>query len=192
MDRLLRALLQNFISRGALTVTTSRGTTFACGDGSGRPVAIRFASRATELGLLLDPELKLGEAFMDGSFVVERGSIADFLSLVMSQPSVLPHWAQPQFMLRYVVRRLSNSIRASARAATWRTTTTSTGGSIPSSSTPTGSIPAPISKPRTPRSTTPSSPRSGIWPPSCCSTSRTRGCSTSAAAGAASASISPT
>jgi len=106
MDRLLRALLQSFIRRGALTVTTSRGTTFTCGNGSGRPVAIRFASRATELGLLLDPELKLGEAFMDGTFVVERGSIADFLSLIMRQPSVLPHWAQPQFMLRYVVRRL--------------------------------------------------------------------------------------
>jgi len=107
MDRLLRALLQNFVRRGALTVTTSRGTTFTCGDGSGRPVAIRFASRATELALLLDPELKLGEAFMDGTFTVERGTIADFLSLIMSQPSVLPHWAQPQFMLRYLARRIS-------------------------------------------------------------------------------------
>jgi cyclopropane-fatty-acyl-phospholipid synthase len=106
MDRLLRALLQNFIRRGALTVTTSRGKTFSCGDGSGRPVAIRLTSRATELALLLDPELKLGEAFMDGTFVVERGSIADFLSLIMSQPSEMPHWARPQFMLRYLARRL--------------------------------------------------------------------------------------
>ncbi|MGA7975149.1 MAG: cyclopropane-fatty-acyl-phospholipid synthase family protein [Pseudolabrys sp.] len=106
MDRFLRVMLQNFVRRGTLTVTTSRGTTFTCGDGSGKPLAIRFASRATELALLLDPELKLGEAYMDGSLVVERGSIADVLSICMRQPSELPTWARPQFMLRYLARRL--------------------------------------------------------------------------------------
>ena len=107
MDRLLRALLQNFIRRGALTVTTSRGTTFTCGDGSGKPVAVHITSRSAEWGLVLDPELRLGEAFMDGTFVVERGSIADALSLFMSQPSELPQWARPQFLLRFLARRLA-------------------------------------------------------------------------------------
>jgi cyclopropane-fatty-acyl-phospholipid synthase len=107
MDRLLRVLLQTFVRRGTFKVTTSNGTTFTCGDGSGKPVAVRITSRAAELGLLLDPELKLGEAFMNGTFVVEQGSIADVLSLVMSQPSELPQWARPQLMLRYLGRRLS-------------------------------------------------------------------------------------
>ncbi|HZD92554.1 MAG TPA: cyclopropane-fatty-acyl-phospholipid synthase family protein [Pseudolabrys sp.] len=106
MDRLLRALLQGFFRRGALTVITRRGTKFTCGDGQGKPIVIRFTTRATELGMVVDPELKLGEAFMDGTFVVEQGSIADFLSLAMSQPSELPQWARPQFMLRYIARRL--------------------------------------------------------------------------------------
>ncbi len=44
---------------------------------------------------------------MDGTFVVERGSIADALSLFMRQPSELPHWARPQFLLRFLARRLS-------------------------------------------------------------------------------------
>jgi cyclopropane-fatty-acyl-phospholipid synthase len=107
MDRLLRVLLQTFVRRGTFKVTTSGGLTFTCGDGSGKPVAVHITSRAAELGLLLDPELKLGEAFMDGTFVVEQGSIADVLSLVMSQPSELPQWARPQLMLRYLGRRLS-------------------------------------------------------------------------------------
>ncbi len=107
MDRLLRLLLQTFIRRGAFKVTTSRGTTFTCGDGSGTPVAVRLTTRATEWSLLLDPELKLGEAYMDGTFVVEQGSIADVLSICMSQPSELPQWARPQFLIRYLARRLA-------------------------------------------------------------------------------------
>ncbi len=107
MDRLLRLLLQTFIRRGMLRVTTSRGTTFTCGDGSGPSVAVRLTTRASEWRLLLDPELKLGEAYMDGTFVVEEGSIADALSLLMRQPSELPHWARPQFLIRYLARRLA-------------------------------------------------------------------------------------
>ena len=35
--------------------------------------------------MLLDPELKLGEAYMDGTFVVDEGSIADFVALAVSK-----------------------------------------------------------------------------------------------------------
>ena len=107
MDRLLRLLLQTFIRRGAFKITTSRGTAFTCGDGSGTPVSVRLTTRGAEWGLLLDPELKLGEAYMDGTFVVEEGSIADVLSICMSQPSELPQWARPQFLLRFFARRLA-------------------------------------------------------------------------------------
>jgi cyclopropane-fatty-acyl-phospholipid synthase len=62
MDRLLRMALGALIRTGNLRVTTARGSAFTLGDGTGTPVAVRFASAATELGLLLDPELKLGEA----------------------------------------------------------------------------------------------------------------------------------
>ncbi len=106
MDRLLRLLLQTFIRRGAFKVTTSRGAIFTCGDGSGPPLAVRLTTRGAEWGLLLDPELRLGEAYMAGTFVVEQGSIADVLALCMSQPSELPQWSRPQFLLRFLARRL--------------------------------------------------------------------------------------
>jgi cyclopropane-fatty-acyl-phospholipid synthase len=107
MDRLLRLLLQTFLRRGTFTLTTSKGRTFTFGDGTGKPVAVRFTSRAAEIGILLDPELKLGEAYMDGTFIVEQGSIADVLALALGQNSELPHWARPQWMLRYLARRLT-------------------------------------------------------------------------------------
>lgn len=107
MDRLLQFLLRTFLRRGAFRLTTSRGTTFTFGDGTGRPVAVRFTTRAAEWGILLDPELKLGEAYMDGTFVVEEGSIADVLAVALGQGSEVPHWARLQAWLRYIARRIN-------------------------------------------------------------------------------------
>ena len=106
MDRLLRFLLKTFIRRGTFKVTTSRGTVLTFGDGTGQPVAVRFTSRSAEWGILLDPELKFGESYMDGSFVVEQGSIADVLSIALGQNTDVPHWARLQGVLRYLYRRL--------------------------------------------------------------------------------------
>jgi cyclopropane-fatty-acyl-phospholipid synthase len=106
MDRLLRFLLETFVRRGTFQVTTSRGTVLTFGDGSGRKVAVRFATRAAEWGILLDPELKFGEAYMDGDFLVEEGSIADVLAIMLGQNTDVPHWAKLQGWLRYLYRRL--------------------------------------------------------------------------------------
>ena len=105
MDRLLQFLLKTFIRRGTFRVTTSRGTVLTFGDGTGQPVSVRFASRKAEWGILLDPELKFGESYMNGTFVVEQGSIADVLALMLGQKSEVPHWARPQALLRYLNRR---------------------------------------------------------------------------------------
>ena len=106
MDRLLQFLLRTFLRRGTFRLTTSRGTTFTFGDGTGKPVSVRFTTRAAEWGILLDPELKLGEAYMNGTFVVEEGTIADVLSIALGQNSELPQWARPQWILRFLCRRL--------------------------------------------------------------------------------------
>jgi cyclopropane-fatty-acyl-phospholipid synthase len=104
MDRLLRYFLGQFVRRGTLAVTTASGAKFTCGDGAGQPVSVRFLTAAAERRVLLDPELHLGEAFMDGTFVVENGSIADALAILMDQPDMLPRWAKPQWLLRYLGR----------------------------------------------------------------------------------------
>ncbi len=105
MDRLLRFLLETFIRRGTFRVTTSRGTVLTFGDGTGRPVSVRFTSRAAEWAILLDPELKFGETYMNGTFVVEQGSIADVLAICLGQKTEVPHWARLQWLLRFIYRR---------------------------------------------------------------------------------------
>ena len=104
MDHLLRYFLQQFIRRGAMTFTTASGAKFSCGDGTGEPVAVRFLTTDAERRVLLNPELALGEVYMDGTFVVETGSIADALAILMDQPEILPRWARLQWFLRYLVR----------------------------------------------------------------------------------------
>jgi cyclopropane-fatty-acyl-phospholipid synthase len=105
MDRLLRFLLETFIRRGTFRVTTSRGTVLTFGDGTGQPVSVRFTSRAAEWAILLDPELKFGENYMNGTFVVEQGSIADVLAICLGQKTEVPHWARLQWLLRFLYRR---------------------------------------------------------------------------------------
>ena len=104
MDRLLRYFLSQFIRRGAMTFTTASGAKFTCGDGTGEPVSVRFMTADAERRILLDPELGLGEVFMDGTFIVENGSIADALAILLDQPEMLPRWAKLQWWLRYLVR----------------------------------------------------------------------------------------
>jgi cyclopropane-fatty-acyl-phospholipid synthase len=106
VDHLLFIFLRRFIRRGSFTVTTARGRTRTFGDGTGARIAVRFTSAAAQGAVLFDPELKLGEAYMDGTLIVEQGSIAEVLALLLSQEGVgAPNWALPR-ALRYVFRRL--------------------------------------------------------------------------------------
>ena len=108
MDQFLRWAFRAIVKRGQLQVTTSRGTGFTVGDGTGTRVAVRFTSPRAERAVLLNPELKLGEAYMDGTFVVEQGSIADFFQLILRQDRMNkgPRWARPRARARHQWRRL--------------------------------------------------------------------------------------
>jgi len=115
MDWLLRLALAH-VTRGNLQVTAASGRTFSLGDGTGPPIAVRFASARAQRSVLLDPDLKLGEAYMDGTFVVDRGSIAQFVDLV-AKKSTLPRWCAPIMVFRFVRQRITqlNSRRRSRR-----------------------------------------------------------------------------
>ena len=109
MDGLLRWVWEKVIRAGNVRVTTAAGLTFTCGDGTGKPVAIRFTTQAAQRGVLLNPELRFGEAYMDGGLVVEQGSIADVLAVVLGQPRAgrPPWWARLRSLARFYCRRLS-------------------------------------------------------------------------------------
>jgi cyclopropane-fatty-acyl-phospholipid synthase len=107
VDRLLFILLGQFIRRGSFTVTTAAGSTFTFGDRSGTPLAVRFTTAKAQRAVFLDPELKLGEAYMNGTLVIEQGTIADVIALLLRQDRVhAPHWALPPRLVRFLFRRL--------------------------------------------------------------------------------------
>src|SRR5262252_5366244 len=103
MDWLLRLALAH-VTRGNLQVTSARGATYLFGDGTGPPIVVRFVSARAQWSVLLDPDLKLGEAYMDGTFVVDRGSIAEFVDIV-AERYAWPWWAAPIALLRFWWRR---------------------------------------------------------------------------------------
>jgi len=108
VDRLLRAVFEKLVRVGNLRITTAGLTLFTCGDGAGPPVAIRFATQAAERAVLIDPELRFGELYVDGDIVIEQGSIADFLDLAIknlsrAQTSV---WSKSLRALRSLTRAI--------------------------------------------------------------------------------------
>jgi cyclopropane-fatty-acyl-phospholipid synthase len=90
MDRLLDIVFARTVRRGALTVINASGEARRYGDSSGPPVTVRFTSPAWQRCVIFDPELRLGEAYMDGGVVVETGSIADFLDILAGNIGVGP------------------------------------------------------------------------------------------------------
>ena len=104
MSGVLKFFLQRFIRRGSLAFTLADGTQFTCGDGTGTPAAIRLTTAEAERRLLFDPELAFGEIYMDGTMVVDRGSIADVLAIALDQPDMMPRWGKLQWSLRYLLR----------------------------------------------------------------------------------------
>ena len=117
MDRLLSIFLSRFIRHGSLTVTAASGKVYTFGDGSGPPVAVRFANATAQRGVLLDPELRIGEAYMDGTLMIERGSIADLLEILFRQERIAaPTWAAPPRLLRRSFRRVQQfNLRSRSR-----------------------------------------------------------------------------
>jgi cyclopropane-fatty-acyl-phospholipid synthase len=117
VDWLLSVFLRRFIRHGSFSVTTAAGKRYTFGDGTGPAVAVRFTSAKAQRSVLLNPELRLGEAYMDGTFVVEQGSIADVLAVLLRQERIaVPKWALPLRLVRHAFRRLQQfNLRSRSR-----------------------------------------------------------------------------
>ncbi len=78
---MLHGLLRKLIRVGDLTVRSPGGRTERYGDGTGTPVQVAISGRGARR-IALNPQLGLGEAFMDGDIRVERGTLWDLLDIV--------------------------------------------------------------------------------------------------------------
>jgi cyclopropane-fatty-acyl-phospholipid synthase len=101
-------VLAKVVARGNLQLTDARGVKRRFGDGRGRLSAVRLTDRWTEIKVAFDPWLAVGEAFMDGRLIVERGEIYDFLEILQTNAAKapMPRWSWLTDLPRYMIRRI--------------------------------------------------------------------------------------
>ena len=79
---LFPAILKSIVRTGSLRLIDGRGKIHDCGDGTPPRCTIRLAARHLDYTLALNPELSIGEAYMDGLLTIEEGSLFEFLEIV--------------------------------------------------------------------------------------------------------------
>ena len=104
---MLHLLFANFFHHGALGIYRADGRyqRFGTGDPA---VVIRFTDRRAETLFVLNPDLKLGELYMNGRLLLEKGDVAQLLDLLMqnlasTRPTGLHRLARA---FRRLIRRL--------------------------------------------------------------------------------------
>lgn len=108
--RLLDRMLNAFVQCGTLTVIDPDGHRRVFKGSPGPAVTLRITDPRLYRTLYFNPELKAGEAYMDGTLVVEEGSIRDLLMLFALNRDHLR--SQPlQQALRRLAKRLRNFTR---------------------------------------------------------------------------------
>ncbi len=108
MFRLLDILLHRIVRSGSLTFIDADGMPHRYGDGRGRPIVVQIADKRLEWHLVLDPQLALGEGYMQGRLKMVEGRIYDFLELLLTniQRQPEPGWTRGLVVARYLIRRL--------------------------------------------------------------------------------------
>jgi cyclopropane-fatty-acyl-phospholipid synthase len=105
--RMLNRFLASLIKTGTLILVMPDGQTGRFG--AGKPeIGIRLHDRRAGLELAANPELKLGELYVDSRITVLNGDIADLLDLLMHNLSLSP--PQGVLWVTQVWRRITRSL----------------------------------------------------------------------------------
>lgn len=86
---MLQALLDRTFQTRSIRVRLPDGRELKAGPGEPELTAV-LTDMKTAVAIAANPDLALGEAFMDGAFRIEGGSIYDFLQLTTSQLALRP------------------------------------------------------------------------------------------------------
>jgi cyclopropane-fatty-acyl-phospholipid synthase len=82
-NKLLASFLHRLVKQGALIVTFPDGQSRRFGEAGGAPVTMRLHDRSLPRKLLTNPDLSLGEAYMDGTLTVDGDDIYGLLELLL-------------------------------------------------------------------------------------------------------------
>jgi len=109
MYMLLDRAFKMVVKTGALTVISADGKPHAYGDGRGTPVTMRMTNDRAARRIAIDADLAIGEEYMNGGFVLEKGTIYDLLELLLKNAGSIsdyPPVAQALYKMRVGLKRL--------------------------------------------------------------------------------------
>jgi cyclopropane-fatty-acyl-phospholipid synthase len=120
MQSALDLFLRRFITVGRLTVHWPDGRTriYAGRPGSGPETRVALRDRRTVRRLALDPELGVGEAYMEGGLAPLDGTIHDVLAVLMANLRANPNGVSVTWLRRWAARmfRPLDQFNAAVRA----------------------------------------------------------------------------
>jgi len=111
----LHTYLQRVIREGDLQVRFPGGESLKLGDGTGPAVIVAITSRRWLARIAADPSMGLGEAYMDGGLVLERGTIHELVDLIGRNAKHRPLKRAGALSRWWLDRRLQANARRAAR-----------------------------------------------------------------------------
>ncbi len=88
--RLLSVFLKRLIKKGALIIFFPDGRVVSHGDASSSPVTVRYHARTLSRKLLINPDLALGEAYMDGTLTIDNDDLYGLIDLLVANLTLQP------------------------------------------------------------------------------------------------------
>src|ERR1700761_3079051 len=122
MEKMFRRFIAAIIKTGSFEIETASGVRYHFGDGSGQNVRLRFADKAAQTAVVLNPTLRFGELYMDGRVTVDEGTIYDALAVICQNIDYLERiwWLQVLTTLRGRLQHIfkaNSSVRARRNVA---------------------------------------------------------------------------
>jgi cyclopropane-fatty-acyl-phospholipid synthase len=111
----LTTYLRKVVREGALTIRLPGNEEVALGDGSGPPVVVQITSRRWLARIAANRDVGLGEAYMEGGLIFERGTLPDLIELIGRNAKYRPY-RRPGLIARlWRDLRLQANARGAAR-----------------------------------------------------------------------------
>ena len=105
------SLFKKILKKGHLVWIKPNGLDFEYGDKTGTPIKMRTTNDFSEIKMMMNPSLHFGESYMNGSLILEEGSIHDLLKLIfINIGSNTDHWVMK---VDRVIRAIRNKIVSS-------------------------------------------------------------------------------
>ena len=105
------SLFKKILKKGHLVWIKPNGLDFEYGDKTGTPIKMRTTNDFSEIKMMMNPSLHFGESYMNGSLILEEGSIHDLLKLIfINYGSGTDHWVMK---VDKIIRTIRNKIVSS-------------------------------------------------------------------------------